>query len=54
MGRGGRSGVPEVLRRGGAPAGILYGMMGIITLVVGETVPKSLPAHSTLARGYHQ
>jgi hypothetical protein len=22
--------------------------------VAGETVPKSLPAHSTLARGYHQ
>jgi hypothetical protein len=28
MGRGGRSGVPEVMRRGGASAGILYGMMG--------------------------
>jgi hypothetical protein len=31
MGRGGRSGVPEVMRRGGASAGILYGMMGGIT-----------------------
>jgi hypothetical protein len=31
MGHGGRSGFPEVMRRGGASAGILYGMMGRIT-----------------------
>jgi len=42
MGRGGRSGVPEVMRRGGASAGILYGMMGRITGLLLVPSPKSL------------
>jgi hypothetical protein len=50
MGRGGRSGAPEVMRRGGASAGILYGMIGEIYGAPPCPSPMSLEAIYKLFR----